>query len=172
VTILRKRLRGRVGIALVCLVFGLGIAAQEQELPDGKGKETIQTTCAECHGLDKIVDQPRSRGQWESVVNKMRTGGATMTDAEYTNVVDYLVAHFGPEESAKSGEKAEEKINVNKADAKELESALELTSSEAAAIVRYREVHGAFKEWVDLTKADGVDKAKIEAKKGRLSFQE
>jgi len=152
--------------ALACLGFGLTIAAQDEDLPEGKGRETLQNTCTECHGLDKIFSETRTRGQWESIVNKMRIGGATMTDSEYTDVVEYLTTHFGPEEKPK----AVDKINVNKASAMELESVLELTSSEAAAIVRYREAHGAFKEWLDLTKVEGVDKAKIEAKKARLSF--
>lgn len=156
--------------ALICLGLGLRIAAQEEDLPEGKGKETIQNTCTECHGLNKIFSETRTRDQWESVVNKMRIGGATMTDSEYTDVVGYLVTHFGPGDGAKPAERDAEKIDVNKAGAKELETALELTSGEAAAIIRYREAHGGFKEWLDLTKADGVDKAKIEAKKARLSF--
>jgi len=163
-----KGIHARFWIAAsVCLALGLSITAQEEKLPEGKGKETLETTCTECHGLDKIVAEGRTRGQWESVVNKMRIGGATMTDAEFTDVVEYLTAHVGPEEEAKP---AAQKINVNKASAMEIETALGLTAKEAAAIVSYREAHGAFKEWLDLTKVDGVDKAKIEAKKDRLSF--
>jgi competence ComEA-like helix-hairpin-helix protein len=163
-------MKGRFWIAVsVCLALGLGIPAQDDDvLPEGKGKETVENTCTECHGLDKIFSEGRTRGQWETVVNKMRIGGATMTDAEYADVLEYLVTHFGAEEEAKP--KAEAKINVNKAGPMELETGLKLSSDEAMAIVRHREARGAFKEWVDLTKVDGVDKAKIEAAKDRLSF--
>jgi DNA uptake protein ComE-like DNA-binding protein len=37
-------------------------------------------------------------------------------------------------------------------------------------VVRYREAKGLFKEWRDLTKVDGIDKAKIEMKKDLLTF--
>jgi DNA uptake protein ComE-like DNA-binding protein len=47
---------------------------------------------------------------------------------------------------------------------------LQLTAREAAAVVRHREAKGLFKEWRDLTKVDGVNKAKIEAKKDQLTF--
>jgi competence ComEA-like helix-hairpin-helix protein len=47
---------------------------------------------------------------------------------------------------------------------------LQLTATESAAVIRYREANGPFKEWRDLTKVDGIDKSKIEAKKDQLTF--
>ena len=46
----------------------------------------------------------------------------------------------------------------------------EVLRSQAAAIVRYRAEHGDFKSVEDLKKVPGVDAAKIEARKDRLSF--
>ena len=59
---------------------------------------------------------------------------------------------------------------MNKASAKEIETVLELRPAEAEAIVRYREANGRFREWSDLAKADGIEKLRIEAVKGRIKF--
>ena len=81
---------------------------------------------------------------------------------EINAVLEYLVKHFPAEEVPR--------INVNKAEAIDLESGLSLTRSEAAAIIQYRTQNGSFKSIEDLKKVPGVDAAKIEAKKDRLTF--
>ena len=149
----------RFWVVLFFLGWGLPLAAQD-DLPEGKGKETLENTCSECHGLDKVLSALRSRERWRTIAIEMRSKGATMSDSELDTLVEYLFQYFG----------TVEKINVNKATAKELETALQLTVREAAAVVRYREAKGLFKEWRDLTKVDGIDKAKIEMKKDLLTF--
>ena len=148
----------RFYLALAFLVFALPLSAQD-DLPDGKGKETLENTCTECHGLDRALTDLRSRERWRTILVTMRAKGATMSDSELDTLLEYLVQNFGKQE-----------VNVNKAGAKELEVVLQITSKEAAAIVRYRETHGPFREWRDLTRIDGVDKATIEAKKDRITF--
>ena len=159
----------RFWVTLCFLGWGLPLAAQD-DLPDGKGKETLENTCAECHGLDKVLSALRSRERWRTIAIEMRSKGATMSDSELDTLVEYLYQYFGTVESAAPKTRPVEKINVNKAAAKELESVLQLTVGEAAAVVRYRETKGLFKEWRDLTKVHGVDKAKIEAKRDQLTF--
>ena len=152
-----------LGPALACLGAVLGARAQT-DLPDGKAKQTIENTCHECHGLDKLFAKSRTRPAWQSLIKVMVDRGATLTDAEFTDVVEYLYDNFGDHGADQP------KLNVNKSTAKELETGLELPPDVARAIVRYREAHGNFKEWRDLVKVDGVAKDKIEAKKDRLSF--
>ncbi len=158
-------------MATIVLALCLPLTAQD-ELPQGKGKETLENTCTECHGLDKVLSQLRSRERWRAIAVAMRSKGATMSDSELDILVGYLFEYFGTVETSEAAPKAAErpKINVNKAAAKELAGVLELTSGEAAAIVRFREANGPFKEWRDLTRVDGVDKAKIEARKDQLTF--
>jgi competence protein ComEA len=72
-----------------------------------------------------------------------------------------LVKNFGP---------AAAPVNVNKAGAKELQTAFEITPAEAGAIVKYRDENGAFKEIGDLKKVPKLDYKKIEAKKDRIVF--
>ena len=59
-----------------------------------------------------------------------------MSDSEMDTLVEYLFQYFGTVESAGPKTDPIEKINVNRAAAKELETVLQLTASEAAAVVR------------------------------------
>ena len=133
----------------------------QDDLPEGKGRETIENTCNECHGTDRILTKLRTTAEWRAIAINMRDKGATMSDDELNTLVEYLAQNFGL---------VEEKVNVNKATAKELESKLKLRAAEAEAIVRHRAANGAFKEWRDLLKVKGVDRARIEAVKDRLEF--
>jgi len=149
--------------------FGLPLAAQE-DLPAGKGKETLENTCTECHGLDKVLSALRSRERWQAIAAEMRSKGATMSDPEMETLVEYLSLNFGTVESGGSRSKPVEKINVNRSTARELETALQLTPREAAAVIRYRQAKGPFKEWGDLRKVPGLDQVKIEGKKDQITF--
>ena len=157
----------RFQMAFLFLGLGLPLAAQD-DLPDGKGKETLENTCTECHGLDRALNARRTLERWRTIAVEMRSKGATMTDGELNTLVEYLYQNFGTDEEPKA--KPEQKINVNTASAKELATALQFTASEAAAVVRYRQAKGPFRQWRDLTKVGGVDKARIEANKDRFSF--
>ena len=147
-------------VRLWVLLFSLAIPLIAQDdLPEGKGKETLENTCTECHGLDKALAKLRTRENWQSIAVLMRSRGATMSDDELKTLVDYLFQNFGKDE-----------VNVNKAPAREIETALQIPLKEAIAIVRHRDANGPFKEWQEVAKVAGVDKAKIEAKKDRIAF--
>ena len=142
---------------MLVLLFALVAAVAQDNLPAGKGKETLENTCTECHGLDQVFDRLRTTAQWRDIATKMRRKGATMTDDEFKTLVEYLAQNFGA-------------VNVNQAGAPELEKELGLSREAAAAVVRYRESKGPFREWRDLLKVEGVDRARIEALKDRLVF--
>ncbi|MEP6535112.1 MAG: helix-hairpin-helix domain-containing protein, partial [Bryobacteraceae bacterium] len=110
-----------------------------------------------------VIGRQEARETWATVVDDMIQRGATGTDDEFFQVVDYLAANFSKTSPAI-------KINVNKATAKDLEGALRLPAKLAAAIVHQREEKGDFKSLEDLQKVPGIDAAKIEANKNRLSF--
>jgi competence protein ComEA len=101
-----------------------------------------------------------TREQWELKVTEMLQEEPDVTRVERTAIVEYLAANFRP-----GG-----KIYINKADAKDLEAALEIPASQAEAIVRFRRAQGEFKGLEDVKKVPGVDFAKIEGKKDRLVF--
>ncbi len=147
----------RLGVALVFV----GGAAWAQ-LPDGPGKEQTIKMCSQCHELERSISLRQDRAGWQATVNKMAGLGAQGTDEDFAAVVNYLATNF-PGESLP-------KLNVNKAAAIDFETRLSLKRSEAAAIIAYREKNGPFKSIADLKKVPGIDVAKIEAKKDRLTF--
>jgi competence ComEA-like helix-hairpin-helix protein len=147
----------RYCIALLCFL-ALPLAAQD-ELPDGKGRETLENTCTECHGLDKALATLRNRENWRTIAATMRTKGATMSDDELNTLVDYLFQNFGKDE-----------VNVNKAPAKEIEVALEISAKDAEAIVRHRQSKGPFKSWPDVLNVAGIDKPKLVSRKERVVY--
>jgi len=61
-------------------------------------------------------------------------------------------------------------VNPNKAPSAEIASVLEITSGQADAIVKYRMEHGDFKTIDDLKKVPGIETAKLDSKKDRVTF--
>ena len=132
------------------------------QLPDGPGKAETEKVCSQCHELARSISLHQDRSGWETTVNKMASLGATATSAELQTITNYLTTHFAAEEVPR--------ININKCSAIDLESGLTLKRSEAAAVIEYRDKHGAFQSIDDLKKVPNLDFAKIQAKKDRLAF--
>ena len=140
------------------------VSGQSLKLPDGPGKEVTQKVCGSCHGAEIMIGRQEEREAWGAIVEDMIARGATGTEDEMFQVVDYLSTHFSKTSPVM-------KINVNKATAKDLQAALRLTEKQATAIVQQRTDKGAFKSVEELEKVPGLDAAKIEASKNRLSFE-
>ncbi len=137
-------------------------AGQGKPLPDGPGKEETQKICSQCHELEQALSARYDRAGWQRTLDKKVALGAKGTEKEFRAILEYLVKNFHAEEVPK--------INVNKATAIQLESGLSLRRSQAAAIIQYRAKNGPFKSIENLKKVPGMDAAKIDAKKDRLTF--
>ena len=133
------------------------VSAHAQGFPEGPGKSVFENTCGGCHGADIVIGQTGTRAVWQDTVDSMRGRGALGTDDDFKLIVNYLTKYFGVI------------VNVNSAPAKDIES-LDLTSAEAAAIVKYRTDKGKIKDWDDLAKVEGVDIKKLEPIKSRVKF--
>jgi competence ComEA-like helix-hairpin-helix protein len=96
------------------------------------------------------------------VVFRMGQRTAASKD-ELITLTDYLTAHF-PKINDPT------KVNMNKAETKEIVERLGLPLKEAEAIVSYRERRGTFRSWGDLLVIYGVDGSKIEAAQEKMSF--
>lgn len=98
----------------------------------------VEQVSATCHGLEVIATRHATSKGWSGIVGNMIQRGATARPQEIHTIVDYLAIHFAKPAL----------LNINKAAAKEIETALDLTGREASAI---REVpwqdHGDFKDW-------------------------
>jgi competence protein ComEA len=144
-------------LASVTAAGSAGPVAVTGELPPGPGKETLVRVCSDCHGVDLVEGQRRTRGQWKELVDDMVARGANSSDEDVKTIINYLATALG-------------RVNMNKAEASDIQAVLELQESEAAAIVTYRTSVGEFKAIEDLKKVPGLDFSKVEAKRDRITF--
>jgi competence protein ComEA len=146
-------------VLLVIVFFSWTAAAQS--LPDGPGKEVVSTVCSLCHdAATAVVGKQWTKSQWELKITEMLQEEPDVTRDERAAILEYLSTFFRP-----GG-----KIYINKSNATVLQTALEISSQSAEAIVRQRERSGDFKTIDDLKKVPGLDAAKVESKKDLLVF--
>ena len=82
----------------LALNLGPGInlpPARPVALPDGHGKDLVETRCGLCHDLERVATVKRHRQDWPAIVSDMVARGATATPDEAKTVTDYLAANFG-----------------------------------------------------------------------------
>lgn len=133
-------------------------ASLAQNLPDGPGKAELQKICLDCHDLDTVTMENRTKEGWKKTVAKMGERGAEGTDEQFEAVIQYLTKNFG-------------RINVNTASADEIAAGIGFTPKEADAIVGYRDKNGVYTDWKDLKKVDGLDAARVDAKKDHIAVK-
>jgi competence protein ComEA len=149
-------------LSLLLTSFFAVAAFGADEMPAGAGKQIIEQHCAGCHKGAALAGYQKTREDWETIVMRMGQRTAASRD-ELTTLADYLAANFPKVDDP-------DKVNVNKATAKEISDRLGLSAKEAEAIVEYRERRGLFHTWGDLLVIYGVDGDKIEAAQGKISF--
>ncbi len=69
--------------------------AKPVTLPDGQGKQLVETRCGLCHDLERVASVKRSKQDWPAIVANMVLQGATATPEEAKTISDYLAANFG-----------------------------------------------------------------------------
>jgi mono/diheme cytochrome c family protein len=60
------------------------------ELPPGRGRDIMASTCSKCHSLANITSQRKDRDGWSATVTKMVGYGATGSDDDFAQILDYL----------------------------------------------------------------------------------
>ncbi len=139
---------------------GAALAATSQnDLPDGRGKDSFVRACAGCHELDTATSSRFTQSGWQQTVDDMVGRGADLNESQAADVVAYLTKNFG-------------KVNVNKASAAQLHEGLGLSEKDAQAIVAYRENHGDFKTLDQVKGVPGVDVAQLQKKAGDIAFRD
>ena len=136
--------------------------AEHPEFPMGDGRDTTLKICGKCHSPNIILASGRDRSGWENTITKMVRLGAVGSDEDYSEIADYLTAHFPPS--------AVQKIFVNMATEKQLSDVLGISPDEAKAIIVVRDKEKGFKTIEDLKKVPNIDVKKIDAKKDNLVF--
>ncbi len=150
-------------LATASLALVLAASGPAASLPDGPGREETERLCQGCHDIAQSVSLRQDRNGWAATLTKMVGLGVKATDQELLALVDYLATHYPAEELPP--------VNVNEARAILLESRLSLKRSEARAILRHRAENGPFRTLEDLLAVPGIDAAKIEERKHRISFE-
>jgi mono/diheme cytochrome c family protein len=64
-------------------------------LPDGPGKELVETRCAACHDLERVVSVKRGKEEWHVIVASMVARGAPATPEEAQEITAYLTEKLG-----------------------------------------------------------------------------
>jgi cytochrome c5 len=64
-------------------------------LPDGSGKQLVETRCTLCHDLERVAVVKRNKQDWTPIVANMVAWGAPATADEAKTITDYLAANFG-----------------------------------------------------------------------------
>lgn len=153
----------RVTLIGALVVIGLSRAAVAQDvLPEGAGRETTTKVCGQCHEAEKAASLKLTRSGWSEEIDKMRTLGAGGTDLEFQDILDYLATQFKGE--------LDRPLDMNSAEAIDLESVLGLLRRESAAFIQYRSRRGPFSSLADIKDLDPAILKKIEAKKERVVF--
>ena len=155
-------MKSQLAHATLLLVLVVSMAAAvDAELPDGKGKEVVESACTDCHSIERIETQRLNEEGWNGIIHEMIENGAAINPNDMNVIVGYLVKNFGLDK--------DKRVNVNTANATEIATALQLASGDAAAVVQYRTQHGKFKDLSELEKVNGLAE-KIEAKKALIEF--
>lgn len=94
-------IRFLIAAAAACLTVGVGttIAAPATEisadgLPAGPGHDTFVRVCSSCHTPDIVMDKRLDRAGWEETVQMMIGRGATASESETEEIIDYLAKAY------------------------------------------------------------------------------
>jgi competence protein ComEA len=137
-------------------------AAAQDVLPDGAGREATLRVCSQCHEAQKAASVKLSRPGWSEEIDKMKALGAPGTDQEFQEILEYLAVHFKGE--------LDRALDMNSAEAVDLESVLGLLRRESAALIQFRTRRGPFTSLADLKDLDPAILKKIDARKDRIVF--
>jgi competence protein ComEA len=144
-------------LLLVAALFNVAWAADvTPPAPDlTREAQSLKAVCARCHNLQIVMDTPMSYDAWHDTVQTMVDRGASGTDEQFEDIMDYL-------------HRTMTTINVNAADADELKIVLNLPEPVAKAIIARRSTR-KFTGLADLKSVEGVDASTVDAK-ARLIF--
>ena len=69
-------------------------ARAQSALPDGAGKETVQSTCSACHALSMVTNAGHSKAEWDNVLHMMVNAGAQLPAGKFETVAAYLAKNY------------------------------------------------------------------------------
>jgi competence protein ComEA len=119
--------------------------------------QSLQAVCGKCHNLQIVMNTPRSLDDWRDTMQKMVDRGASGTDDQYDDILDYL-------------HRTMTTIDVNSADAVELATVLNAPDAAVKLVIARRSTK-KFVDLADLKTIPGIDAAALDAKSKMIYFQ-
>ena len=71
-----KRHLARRHALLIPVIFIMGLTAADSGLPEGKGKDAVESACTDCHSLERIQAQRLDEEGWNGIIHEMMETGA------------------------------------------------------------------------------------------------
>jgi len=144
------------GLLLVALFAAAWAADVAPPAPDlAREGQSLKAVCSQCHNLEIVMDTPMSYNAWHDTVQTMVDRGASGTDEQFADIMDYL-------------HRTMTTINVNTAPVDELEIVLNVSETTGQVIIARRSTQ-KFTGLTDLKSVPGVDTSTVDAK-ARLIF--
>ena len=132
-------------------------AVEPPSAEDVTALATLDQMCAQCHERARVTSELRNADDWAMVIDQMAQIGATGTDEQFDQVLQYLLRHYS-------------KADVNRARAADLVHVLGVSPEVAQAVIKRRAASGPFRSLDDLAQVPGVDAAKLAVRKARITF--
>jgi mono/diheme cytochrome c family protein len=88
-------------LLMLALVIGTRAADFASPEPtdgtDDHAQRLLATRCTVCHSLELIVQQRLDREHWSTIVKKMSSWGAQLSEADMDMLVAYLASRYHPD---------------------------------------------------------------------------
>jgi competence ComEA-like helix-hairpin-helix protein len=143
-------MKGLAFCALTCLTITANAGSGSTDL------DSVKTVCGKCHTTAVFEGKPRGWDRWNDVFADMTQRGATGTNEELGRVTRYFLENLTL-------------VNINTSAAEEIAGILGVSDEVAEAIIERRRKQ-PFSGLADLRALPGVDSAKLDQRRSRVSF--
>src|SRR5215813_4759043 len=80
---------------MVAVLLCVALPAWSQsDLPEGNGKQAVQTYCVQCHDLGSVTRAGYDEKGWRNNLEMMINVGATLPKGQLNEVTQYLAKNF------------------------------------------------------------------------------
>ena len=86
--------KSSIALMIVVLLCAALPAWSQDTLPEGHGKQAVQTYCVQCHDLNTVTRAGYSQEGWRNNIHMMINVGAALPQDEIEPVIQYLAQHF------------------------------------------------------------------------------
>ncbi len=145
------------GAASAWLLTCVAVSVNAADTGLAREAQSLKAVCARCHNLELVTDTPRSYEEWQDTIQQMVDRGAKGTDAQFGDILDLL-------------HRTQTTINVNTAEASELQIVLDIPDAVTAAIIERRSKQ-PFTGLEDLKTVQGLDPTAVDARAKLIFFK-